>query len=216
MENHKLISKIRSIYILKNIFNYIKDNNLQYKLIFYSKSLQKKLNILLIDYKEKYIEKIGGFDIYKYYIKKNDRDYLKEEYNKFLFENKLNKEEFERDLYEVLEKKETKNEDIIKQSEKLINIDSPLFEIISKIKYFENNYTIYISQYNIDKYQLKKYYKKIFDKLNKLNIKYSSIFYNFIDTKAIKYLKEFNIDFNKIKIIILNSDIKIKIKKKEK
>ena len=57
-------------------------------------------------------------------------------------------------------------------------MESPLFGIILKTKSFENNYTIFFSQKNIDENKLKDYYKIHFDNLNKINIKYSSIDYN--------------------------------------
>ena len=96
-----------------------------------------------------------------------------------------------------------------KEHETYINIDSPLFEIISKISHFEKNYTIYISQKNIDEYNLINKYIKLFDKLNKLNIKFISIFY-FSKDKEIKYLKQLNIDYNKIiKLILKKMELKI-------
>ena len=85
-------------------------------------------------------------------------------------------------------------------------MDSPLFNIISKSKEFENNYTIFISQKFIDRYKLKDDYEIYFDNLNKLNIKYSSIYFVFEDKKKISYLKDFNIDFNKIRKINLIQD----------
>ena len=151
----------------------------------------------MINYKEKYLEKIGfNIDDYLYqeiYKKKS----LINKYNDFLLKNKLNKEEFEKIVYDV-QKKENLSK-IEENYEELINIDSPLFEIISKTKNFENNYSIYISQEDIDKYKLKKEYKNFFDKLNKTNIKYSTIYYYFINNKKINYLKELNIDFKKNK-----------------
>ena len=211
MENPGLINKINSSYILKDIFNYIKDKNFKMKLFFYSKSFQNRLGIK-IDYKIKYLEKIG-FNIDEYLDIDEDyykKDILTHKYNKFLFENKLDKEKFQNILYEVLENKKYINEEItiIKGSDKFINIESPLFEKISKIKNFGNNYTINISQKNIDKYNLKDFYANIFEKLNKSNINYSSIFYSFEEIKKIDYLKELNIDFNKIKrICLIESDI---------
>lgn len=44
-----LLGEISSKYIIENINSYIKDDNCIYKLIKYNKSLQKKLNILLVD-----------------------------------------------------------------------------------------------------------------------------------------------------------------------
>ena len=45
MEYQGIIDKIKSIYIIKNIFNYIKDNKIPLKLFIYSKYFQNKLNI---------------------------------------------------------------------------------------------------------------------------------------------------------------------------
>ena len=135
----------------------------------------------------------------------NDNDFLNKKYNNFLLEKKLNKEKFGNIIYDIFENKkisENNEENSIKKdSEILLDIESPLFEIISKTKTFENKYTIYISQKIIDKYKLKDYYKNYFDKLNKLNIKYTSIYYSFYDKKKINYLKELNINFNNIKRI---------------
>ena len=105
-------------------------------------------------------------------------------------------------IYDILNNKKINEENNIKKdSEILIDIESPLFKVISKTKIFENNYTIYISQKIIDKYKLKDYYKNYFENLNKLNIKYASIYYIFYDKKKIDYLKKININFNNIKRI---------------
>ena len=145
MENQDLINKIKSSYIIKNIFNYIKDNNFQLKLFIHSKLFQNKLDLTLI-YKEKYIDKIG-FDINKYLHKEKDKeDNLIKKYDNFLLEHKLNKKEFENIIIDIIKNKIDKENNIKKYSEILIDIESPLFEIISKTKGFENNYAIYISQ----------------------------------------------------------------------
>ena len=44
MESQDLINKIKSIDVIKNLFNYVQDNNFLLKLIIYSKSLQKIKN----------------------------------------------------------------------------------------------------------------------------------------------------------------------------
>ena len=211
MENEGIIYKIKSKYIMENIFNYIKDNNFQLKLFIYSKYYQNKLSIRLINYKEKYVNKIG-FNLENYlHLEQGDcqKDILKIKYDDFILDNKLDKEKFGEIIYEVLENKKIKeiNEDDVNIfDETLINIESPLFEIISKTKIFEKNFTIYISQKNIDENKLKNDYIKLFDKLNKSNIKYSSIFYKFNDKNKINYLKELNIDFSKIKKLTLTED----------
>jgi hypothetical protein len=204
MEKKHLIERIKSIYILQSILSYIADENIKYKLFKYSKSYQKKLNIGLVNYKEKYLEKIG-FNIDDYlYQEIYEKNNLINKYNDFLLKNELNKEEFEKIVYDV-QKKENLSK-IEENYEELINIDSPLFEIISRTKNFENNYSIYISQEDIDKYKLKKQYKNFFDKLNITNINYSSIYYYFIDKEKKNYLKELNIDFKKIRRITIIYD----------
>ena len=95
-------------------------------------------------------------------------------------------------------------DNIIKNdSERLICIESPLFDLVSKMKNFENNFSIYISQNHIDKYVLKTNYTNFFDKINKSDLNYSSIYYFFNNKSSIRYLKDFHIDFNKIKKISL-------------
>ena len=141
MENQALIKKIKSSYIIKNILNYIKDNNFfKLKFFIHSKLFQNKLDIKLIDYKEKYIDQIG-FDFNEYLHLNIGTDNLIKNYNNFLLEKKLNKKEFETIISEVILNKEfNRNE---KDSVKLIDIESPLFNIISKTKNFGNNYAIY-------------------------------------------------------------------------
>ena len=124
--------------------------------------------------------------------KKYEEDNLFKKYDNFLLEKKLNKKEFENIISEVIKNKEYKEKE---DSEiLLIDMESPLFGIISKTKSFANNYTIFVSQKNIDKNKLKDYYKIHFDDLNKSNIKYSSIYYEFYDKKKINYLKKLNIN----------------------
>ena len=150
MENQGIIYKIKSTYIIKNILHYIKDNKMDLKLFIYSKHFHNKLNLKYIDAKEKYLKKIG-FNINEYlYIEeeKYEKNILNKKYDKFLLENKINKKLFENLIYEILEDKQIKG--IYKENDTYINIDSPLFEIISKLSHFEKNYIIYISQKKID------------------------------------------------------------------
>ena len=135
MEEQNLIKKIKSPYILKNIFNYIKDNNFKLKLFIHSKLFQNKLDLTII-YKEKYLNKIG-FDINEYLHKKYEEDNLIKKYNNFVLEKKLNKKEFEKIISELIKNK--KFYDNEKDSEKLIDMESPLLEIISKTKILKIN-----------------------------------------------------------------------------
>ena len=131
-----------------------------------------------IESKEKYLEEIG-FNINNYLFSsyKINKDILNEEYNNYFKDNKINKEELEKIIYDIYENKNIKdlyNEDLNRINEEdyeiLIDISSPLFNIISKTKNFEKIFTIYINQKDIDKNNLKDDYIKFFDNLNKLNI----------------------------------------------
>ena len=202
-----IINNIKSKHILNYIFKYIEDKNFQDKLFLFSKKLQKKFDIKLIGLKENYLKKLE-FDKYLYIDSTLfEKDFLKKEYNRFLKEKKVKKVKMENIIYEVFENKEIKEideEDVekVKDNEKLINIESPLFEVLSKTRNFGKIFTIYISQKIIDKHKLKDEYKKFFVKLNKMNIEYESIFYDYKDNNN-NYLKQININFNKIKKITL-------------
>ena len=91
-------------------------------------------------------------------------------------ENNFNKEEFENILYEILKRKEIEDINEINKKEyynQFIDIYSPLFELMSKTKTF-GKYTIYISL----GCKLKEDYIILFNKLNKSNANYTSIFFN--------------------------------------
>ena len=91
MEIQGVIYKIKSIYIIKDILNYIKDNKIQLKLFIYSKYFQNKLNIKYIDDKEKYLKNIG-FNINEFLFieeEEYEKNILFEKYNEFILEKKL-------------------------------------------------------------------------------------------------------------------------------
>ena len=152
MKNKKLINNIKSKYILDYIFAYIKDKNFKEKLFLYSKKLQLNFDIKLTGLKENYLKKIE-FYINKYlYIEPFlfEKDLLDNVYNKFLKEKKLDKEKIEKIIYDVYEYKEIKDidEDYLdkmKNNEKFIIIESPIFKILSKTKNFGKIFTIFIS-----------------------------------------------------------------------
>ena len=203
MQNKKLINSIKSKYILKHIISFIKDKNFHFKLFTYSQLYQKKLDINLIYYKKIYLKNICNID--DFLLQYNyDKKKLNKKYNNFLIENKLNKKKFEKLIYDI----NNEENDITtnKLYQKKISIDSPLFDIISKTKSFENNYIIYIPQDIIAKYKLKRKYINFFNKLNNNNIKYSSIDYVFPKKTKITYLKQLNIDFTKIKRLKIEKD----------
>ena len=191
-----MISDIKSKYILKHALNYIPDRHYELKLFSYSKNLQNKYDISYSFCYEKYLNNLTFYLDRYLYEDEDEKEYkpalLIKEYDNFISKNKLNKNNLEKMIIEIIN---NKNE----SGEKIINIDSPLFDIFSKAQNFDKNCTICIIQRNIDKYKLKYKYSGIFNKLNDSNIKYSSIYYIFERKEKIDYLKELNINFNNIK-----------------
>ena len=218
MESQKIIDRLKSKYVAKHLFEYIQDTNFPLKIFYYSKKLKDKLDINLSYCYKKYLSSLS-FDFNKYLINDGDepeKDILVKDYDDFIFSNKLKKEKFADILYEVIadeneKEKEKKKKDKEKENnetseenkDKYINVDSPLFEIVSKVKDFDNSYTIYISQKYIDNFNLKDDYLKIFQKLNNSNISYSSIYYVFTHMSKLDYLNELNINCNNIKKLTL-------------
>ena len=80
-----------------------------------------------------------------------------------------------------------------------IDINSPLFDIFYKSKLFGELFIIPMDFDFIERYKLKEEYIYVFNKLNDINSNYSSLYLKCNDDKDISYLKDFNINFNKIK-----------------
>jgi len=87
-----------------------------------------------------------------------------------------------------------------------IDINSPLFDIFYKSKLFGELFIIPIDFQFIKEYKLNEDYINVFIKLNDINSNYSSLYLKCNDDKDISYLKEFNINFNKIKNLIIEID----------
>ena len=203
MEKESLLDKISSKYLIKHISSYIKDTNFIYKLFINSKYFQSKINLSLIDYKEKYFEKRI---YYKKYLINLRKDYFNE--NKDLLNNKLQKDLLKYKLDEKTFKKIATNyfinyyknikKDNIYKYLLEIDIDSPLFESLSKIENFEKMFTIIISTENI-----KSFGKEYLTNLNILKNYYSiRLILSYI--KDIIYIKDLNINFNNIKNLTIN------------
>ena len=88
------------------------------------------------------------------------------------------------------------------ETDESIEIYSPFFETLSKMEFFEYLFTINISTYIIDKFDLKEDYISTFEKLNQSKSKYNSLTIYYEDSYDILYLKDFKINFNQIKRII--------------
>jgi len=159
----------------------LKKNLLKYNVNF--DDFKNYVKNYFLKYKEKFIKELNE----EYLIKKNEKD-------KIAYMN----------AYGVNE--EIKGFQTFSEGIKLeIDINSPLFDIFYKTKLFEELFIIPINFQFIKDYRLKEDYINIFNKLNDINSNYLSIFLKCNDDKDISYLKDFNINFNKIK----NLNIKI-------
>ena len=206
------LSKISSIDIIKDIFNYIKDENFKYKLFIHSKYFQKKLDINLIELKKKYLSKIK-FYIDDYLHASKDNSSLTNLYENFLRHNKLNREFLESMIYDIYQNKtieedlDEKDADGVKDFYcqqyyyKFINIYSPLFGLLSKTKNFEKIFTIEMKPIkNIKDNSIKKAFDNLIKSNKSLSIEYS------LDNIRDFDLKELNIKIKRLTLIITASN----------
>ena len=214
MEKRSILENISSINIFDNIFSFLKDANYKLKLFAYSNLLQKKLNLQLADYEKAYIELLG-INIYNYLFCKNNifplefnKDILKIRLEKDLSKYNLEKSKLEKIIVDIFKKKYEDEKNVQNNSEKklvdsLIQIDiySPFFDILSKTEFFGDIFTITMSMYIIDKKGLKDDYYNTFYNLNFAKSNYSLLRIYIEDSYDILLLKEFNVNFHKIKRI---------------
>lgn len=217
--NNSVLEKVFSKNLLNNIFDYIRDPNYKHKLFSYSKLLQKKADLRMADYEERYIEKFGInltdylFSENNKFVRKFDKDILNSNLQNDLSKNKLEKSAIEKIMVDIYnqryEDKYKNNSDggdksgnKLIETEEPIEIYSPFFDTLSKMDFFEYLFTINISTYIIDKFDLKEDYISTFEKLNQSKSKYNSLTIYYEDSYDILYLKDFKINFNQIKRII--------------
>ena len=180
-----LLGEISSKYIIENINSYIKDDNCIYKLIKYNKSLQKKLNILLVDYKERYYNKNIKWEkwinIKSEELKKREEYYKEKDFNYFIFK-----------YYQNYKKEE------IYKSNIYLYITSPFLYTLARL---ENFGEIFI--FNINLNDERKDY--VILKINRLNINSLSIIFRYRYISELCNLKENFLDFSKIKKLKFNT-----------
>jgi hypothetical protein len=215
MNNQQLLEKLSSNYILKNIFEYIKDIKFKFKLFAHSKLFQKILELKLVDYQLTYINQFGLPDMNTYFSSNNYSSFR--DYDKNFLSNKL-KDDISNKKIDINKIKATLvdifknyydanlkklNYDYFYNIEKKLDIYSPLFEEISKTDLFEKMYTIPVPIEIIDKLNLKNDYIAAFNKKNESNGKYPSLTVYYKECEDIKVLQSLNIDFNKVKRLSL-------------
>jgi len=192
MENQSLLMKIKSKYIIEVISSYINGEDFILKLIKNSKSLQKKLDIGLIDYKYKYLEKRENIEDCLYDFN-SLKDLLSNSFYKDKYEQKSILEVI---LFHLTKKSKQKANSEVFDDKNFIDLEfnNRLFNLIVECKIFDN-----ILNININLEDLKSEIISNFEKMNKLNTKYPSLFFEFKDMNNINYIKDFKIEFNQIK-----------------
>ena len=194
-----LLEKIKSKYIIEQIFNFI-DEIYKFKLFNYSKKYQEKFNLLLFEYQYYYIIKkgINLLDYLCFCFTKNYPKIIKN-IQVDLFNN------MEQECISKYIQNFSPNGKYIRYGYK-IDIYSPLFEAFSKAGLLEQ-YKIEVDINAIKKYKLEKKCCLIFDNLHKSNIKYNSIILNTRHYKDIDYIKKYNINFSLVKELNIFSSI---------
>ena len=181
-----LLNEISSKYLIEIIDSYIKDDNYIYKLLKYNKSLQKKFNILLTDYKERFYNKNIRWEewinIKKEEYQKIQTYYKEKDFNYFIFK-----------YYQNLKKVEVYKSNIY------ILLTSPFLYTLAKLKNFGE---IFI--FNINLNDKRKNY--VINEINKLNINSLSIKFSYNNIDELCNMKELDINlFSKIKKLKFNT-----------
>ena len=217
MESVSLLEKIHSKYIINDLFNYVKDSNHLLKLAKYCKRLQNSFKLGIEDYKIKSFEIINysKFDNFLYVQRssKFKKNYLKNKFNKESkqYNSKIRNtisNEFSK-IYFANKYKYYQSHEQIKKTildkQFIIDIKSPFYESLSKDPIFQNLFIIRIPVPLIKENNLMNEYIADFEKLNKSNIKYSALCFQF-DKETKRYYENktfnFNIDFKKVKKLI--------------
>ena len=180
-----MLYKIKSKYVFKNIFDFIKDSNLKHKIFAYSKHFQEILKISIFDYKEKYFNKKGvKFD--EYFTLKSHKSFNMNTFNKNLLNENLksfiNKNNINLDSlnsYFIDYYKKNAGDFKLKI---LIDIYSPFFNVLTNSECLEL-FIIPIEMDIIQKNQLLEDYKKSLENLKNFSVKI-----NYINEKDILLL----------------------------
>ena len=214
MDKKAILSRIKSQYIVPNIFSYIDYENNQFslKLFNYSKKFQKILGIRLFNYQDKYIRNLG-MKLNKYLLinntsniyfnlKKYNKEILKTNFQKDLLKSKVDEKDMNKYLINYYERF-IGNKEELKADEKSIDIFSPFFDILSKEPFFKELFIIPIKISNVKKYNLIDDYISAFSKLNTL---YPTLNIYYTDVNDVYYLVDFKANINLIDSLIIQPE----------
>ena len=221
MSQQEKLANISSKFLLQKILEYINDFKLKYRLFAHSKHFQNLLGLDIVDYECVYISKfdmsIRDFLICEYNPNSENFNinHLKDIFDKKIKEYNLDEKLIRKIIVDNFIKmgKKPKEKDKV-ESPYYIDAFSPLLYDISTTKKFETSFVLEIQWDIIEKFNLENDYKEVFDRLNKSNVNYPMISFEYKHYDDIKHLKELNIDLNKIKNLSIKQQ-KINSKNKD-
>ena len=172
------------------------------KLFSYSHHFQNKLDFSLFDYQKKYFDKIGK-KIEEYLSDYTDQfERYPSDFSEDNLRKRLIKDGDTFNINSIINYVINYYMNYYKKNENDLNIYidfySPFFNIFAKDDKFWDKFTIPINIELITNNGLKTDYISFFENMNKSNSNYSLLF-NYNRSSDIKYLKEFQINFNKVK-----------------
>lgn len=195
MNNISLFQKIKSKYICRHIFGFIKEENYYIKLIGYSKRFQHFLGLSLLSYQEKYFEQLDlNIDNYLYsnIYKEN---FLKNKLEELIQKYALNINAIQNGVVNyykkyIKEKKINEKNEITDFFSHEVNIDvfSPFIELLQKYEEIKEIFTVQIDIPLLKEHNLSEKYIDFFKKSE-----YVSYGFLFDDIQEVEKIKEFNI-----------------------
>ena len=217
MEYISLIEKIKSKYIVNDLFSYIKDSDYLLKLAKYCKRLQNSFNLGIEDYKAKCFEKnCKQFEKFLYAKRssKFKKDYLENIFRRDYDENIRNtilnefSEIYFTNKYKFYQSDEQIKKNII-DNQLLIDIQSPFYKNLSKNPIFQNLFIIRIPLPFIKENYLMNDYIKEFEILNKSNTNYSALCFQFVLNNT-NFLQKFLKKMKKYMLFLMNYFLNLK------
>ena len=223
MKSNRKMKKINSKYVLNSLFNYINDDKFKMKLFLYSKAFQNLFNINIFDYQLHFLNKNGmkynNYYKFDYNSKNNenenfDKDIIKKTFTEDLSKYNINiTTNIITKILNYLENEEkNKNNNIDKKDDNDGNINenkinfgieidiySPFFDSLLINNKIYEKFSIIIPKKYFKEYNLINDYISIFEKLNKLKIKYDSITLLCNNNNDLNDLLNLNIKFEQIK-----------------
>ena len=211
MDYLSLLEEINSKYIIENIFMYLKDQNIKYKLVSYSKKMQNLLQLNIQDYKNRSLELISYANFPNFlslktysdiFILKNTfiNDIQKYKVNENIFINGFSEIYFIK-KYNNFKSKEVINKNIL-DNQLIIDIYSPFYESLSKKDIFQKLFIVRIPFELIRKKNLMNDYKQAINTLNEYNPNFGSFHFVFYDNKDLSNFQYFNTKLKNVKKLI--------------